>query len=283
MTVMVGGFATVNHSMPIIRQIIRQGTKNLTVIGSATAGLEVDLLIGAGAVRKVIAPYVGAELFCPIGHCFRRAAERGDIEIYETSEYLLYAGLYARSMGIGFMPWRGGIGTSIPKLNPALREFKDPIYGETYLAVPALGADIALIHVGQADCYGNGQHLGARFGDRLFARAADKVILTTERLVPNAMIRRNPLLTSAPYADTVVETPFGSHPYACHGFYKEDASHIEEYVRVSAAYRNGDEAPFRAYLDKYIYGPASHEEYLSLIDAGTLAELQRGVHEPKFL
>jgi hypothetical protein len=80
-----------------------------------------------------------------------------------------------------------------------------------------------------------------------------------------------------------VETPVGSHPYACHGFYKEDASHIEEYVRVSAAYRKGDEAPFRAYLDKYIYGPASHEEYLSLIDTGTLAELQRGVHEPRFL
>ena len=37
------------------------------VIGAATAGLEIDLLIGAGCVRRVIAPYVGAELFAEVG------------------------------------------------------------------------------------------------------------------------------------------------------------------------------------------------------------------------
>ena len=41
-TIIVGGFGTVNHPMPIIRALIRRGVKNLTVIGAATAGLEID-------------------------------------------------------------------------------------------------------------------------------------------------------------------------------------------------------------------------------------------------
>ena len=76
-TVIVGGFGTVNHPMPIIRALIRRGVKNLTVIGAATAGLEIDMMIGAGCVKKVIAPYIGAELHAPIGHYYRRAAENG--------------------------------------------------------------------------------------------------------------------------------------------------------------------------------------------------------------
>ena len=158
-----GGFGTVNHPMPIIRALVRRKVKNLTVIGAATAGLEIDLLIGAGCVRKVVAPYIGAELHAPIGHCYRRAAENDEIEVYETSEYLLYSQLDAAARGLGFLPWRGGVGTSIPVLNPDYVPFNDPIHGEPYLAVPALHADWAILHVGQADVFGNGQHGGARF------------------------------------------------------------------------------------------------------------------------
>src|SRR6202166_1187633 len=114
--VIVGGFGTVNHPMPIIRALIRRGVKNLTVIGAATAGLELDMLIGAGCVKKCIAPYVGAELHAPIGHCFRRAAENNEVEVYATTEYLLYSQLDAAARGLGFLPWRGGVGTSIPTL-----------------------------------------------------------------------------------------------------------------------------------------------------------------------
>ncbi|MGH3267246.1 MAG: CoA transferase subunit A, partial [Trebonia sp.] len=145
-TVIIGGFGTVNHPMVVVRELIRRGVKDLTVVGAATAGLEVDLLIGAGCVRKVVAPYVGAELFAPIGHCYRRAAESGDIEVYETTEYLLYSQLEAAARGLGFMPWRGGVGTSLPTLNPDYVEFNDPINGEPYLAAPALHADWAILH-----------------------------------------------------------------------------------------------------------------------------------------
>lgn len=276
--VIVGGFGTVNHSMPIIRALIRRKVKNLTVIGAATAGLELDLLIGAGCVKKVIAPYVGAELHAPVGNCFRYAAENDEVEVYETTEYLLYSQLDAAARGLGFMPWRGGVGTSLPVLNKDYVPFNDPINGEPYLAAPALHADWAIIHVGQADVFGNGQHGGARFGDRLLSRAAERVMLTAERIVPNAEIRKDPFKTSVAYADVVVETPFGSHPFASHGFYVEDEDAIQEYVTASAAYRKRDLAAWNAYLEKWITGPASHREYLAKIDAGRVSRLMNDIH-----
>jgi glutaconate CoA-transferase subunit A len=272
--IIVGGFGTVNHPMPIIRALIRRKIKNLTVIGAATAGLEIDLLIGAGAVKKVIAPYIGAELYAPIGHCFRHAAENDEIEVYETTEYLLYSQLDAAARGLGFLPWRGGVGTSIPVLNPDYVPFNDPIHGEPYLAVPALHADWAIIHVGQADIYGNGQHGGARFGDRLLSRAAERVMLTAERIVPNSEIRKNPWATSVAYADVVVEAPYGSHPFASHGFYVEDDEAIQEYVSASVAYRQRDMSPWNAYLDRWVTGIPSHREYLAKLSTDRLSRLE---------
>jgi glutaconate CoA-transferase subunit A len=259
-----------------VRELIKRGVRNLTVIGSATAGLEIDLLIGAGCVRKLIAPYVGAELYAPIGNCFRRAVENRESELWESSEYILYAGLQARAMGQEFFAWRGGVGTSIPELNPDLKVFQSPLGdGKEYLAVPAIGADWGFFHVGWADVYGNAQHVGARFGDRLLARAADRVAVCAERIVPNSFIRRNPLMTSIPYADLVVEAPYGSHPYAAHGFYAEDEEHIAAYVEATSAYRKGDERAFRQYLEEWVTGPADHEAYLEKVGIRRLLQLER--------
>jgi glutaconate CoA-transferase subunit A len=276
--IIVGGFGTVNHPMPIIRALVRRKVKNLTVIGAATAGLEIDLLIGAGCVRKIIAPYIGAELRAPIGHCFRRAAENGDVEVYETTEYLLYSQLEAAARGMGFMPWRGGVGTSIPNLNPDYVPFNDPIHGEPYLAVPALHADWAILHVAQADVFGNGQHGGARFGDRLLSRAAERVMLTAERIVPNSEIRKNPWATSVAYADSVVEAPYGAHPFASHGFYVEDEDAISEYVAASVAYRKGEVATWNGYLEKRVTGFENHRAYLAALRGDHLARLCNAVH-----
>ena len=156
--------------------------------------------------------------------------------------------------------------------------FNDPINGEPYLAAPALHADWAVIHVGQADCYGNGQHGGARFGDRLLSRAAERVMLTAERIVPNSEIRKNPWATSVAYADAVIEAPYGSHPYASHGFYVEDEPAIEEYVNASIAYRKRDMAAWNDYLDRWVTGAKNHREYLSKLDGARLSQLVNAVH-----
>ena len=274
-TIAVGGFSVANHPMPLVREIIRREFHDLTIVGSATAGLEVDLLIGAGTIDKLICPYVGAEMYAPVAPCFRAAVEQKTIELYECSEYTLYAGLEARARGFGFMPWKGGVGTSLPDLNPQYRVFRDPIENEEYLAIPPISADWALIHVGIADEFGNGQHLGPRFSDRLLARAADRVMLVAERIVPNEVIRRNPDRTSIPYADVVIEAPYSSHPFAAHGLYGEDSEAIEEYVNVGEALRKGDREAFDAYLDEWVRGVPSHEAYLEKVGVAKLLQLEK--------
>ena len=76
--------------MALVRHIVRRGLKDLTVIGS---GLALDLLIAAGCVRKTISYYAGGGFGVPVAPMFRRAAERGEIEVWECEEGILTSGL----------------------------------------------------------------------------------------------------------------------------------------------------------------------------------------------
>ena len=79
------------------------------------------------------------------------------------------------------------------------------------MLLPALNPDVALIHVQRCDAYGNAQIDGLQFMDIDIAMAANRVILTTERIVSNDQIRRTPDQTRIPFftVDAVVEAPYG--------------------------------------------------------------------------
>jgi glutaconate CoA-transferase subunit A len=274
MTIALGGFNTAAHPMIIVRGLIRRGVKRLRVIGSTIAGLDLDILIGAGVADEVVTSSVTGEALAGVGPFFRSAAESGAVRVWESDEGMLYAGLRAAGQGLPFLPWKAGVGTSIPELNPDLVSFKDPIHGEELLAIPALQPDIAFIHVSQSDVYGLGQHVGSGFGDRLIHRAAKRTVITCERLVPNEDIRRNPLHTSIPYADGVLAARWGAHPFSSPGHYLVDETHLEEYVGAANAARKGDSTLFDSYLENYVTGPKSHVDYLEKIGIRRLLELE---------
>src|SRR5262245_39607183 len=125
MTIAIGGFINSSHPMLVVRGLIKRGVKNLTVVGAASSGLEIDLLIAAGCARKVVAPYVGGEALAPIGPAFRAAAEKGQLEVFELDEAMYDAGLRAAAQRVPFNPWRSGVGTSFPEMNPAIQAFQD--------------------------------------------------------------------------------------------------------------------------------------------------------------
>ena len=81
--------------------------------------------------------------------------------------------------------------------------------------------------------------------------------------MPNSVIRKNPFMTTIAYADCVVEAPYGGHPYAAHGFYKEDVEFIQDYVRCSEANRKGDAATWDGYLKRHIQ--PDHYAYLETV------------------
>ncbi len=266
MVVGIGGFINAAHPMLIVRGLIRKGVRNLTIVGAASAGLEIDLLIAAGVAAKVATPYISGEKLAPIGPAFRAAAEAGKIEVYELDEALYYCALRAAAQRVPFNPWKAGVGTSFPTVNPAIKEIDDPITGERILAVPALNLDIAFLHAAVSDRYGNVQHAGHGYGDRAIHPAADLTIVQVEKIVSNEEIKKDPLKTTVAGADGVIRAPFGAHPYSSPGFYAEDQAHIAEYVKAATQWaKEGVFSALKTYIDKYIMGPRDHIEYMETV------------------
>jgi len=274
MTIAIGGFINAAHPMLVVRGLIRRGLKNLTIVGAASAGLELDLLIASGCVSKVAAPYISGEKLAPIGPAFRAAAESGRLSVYELDEALYYCALRAAAQRVPFNPWKSGVGTSFPEINPAIKEINDPISGEKVLAVPALNIDVAFLHAATSDRYGNVQHNGHGYGDRAIAAAADLTFVQVEKIVSNEEIKRDPLKTSVAGADGVIRAPFGAHPYSSPGFYREDQEHIKEYVAAANAWaKSGDDGAIQAYIKRYVIEPADHVAYLECIGMRRLLSL----------
>lgn len=261
MTVGVGGLGTSSHPMALLHQVIRQGTRDLTVVAGPMAGLDVDLLVAAGCVREVVCSYVGAERLASIGPAYRRAAEHGDVAVREVDEGIWVQGLRAAAQLVPFQAWRGGVGTALPDHNPDLRPIEDPFGGPALLAVRALPLDVAILHAATADGYGNVQHIGTGFADRLQSQAAGLTIVQVERIESNEGIRRAPWFTTIPDADLVVHAPGGAHPYASPGYFVEDEDFLRDYV---AAAKAGGTTLAR-WLDRYVYGCGDHHDYLDLI------------------
>jgi 3-oxoacid CoA-transferase subunit A/glutaconate CoA-transferase subunit A len=93
------------------------------------------------------------------------------------------------------------------------------------------------------------------------SRCARRLIITTEEIVDNEVIRREPWKTSIPafVADAVVEVPYGSHPCEMPCVYYFDEDHIAEWLRLSRTLEGVDE-----YLQKYVFGVDNFEDYLEL-------------------
>jgi glutaconate CoA-transferase subunit A len=266
MTVAIGGFINSGHPMAIVRELIKRGRRELRVVGAASAGLEVDMLIAAGAVREVVTPYVGAEGIAAVGPAFRRAAQDGSISVYEIDEAMYYAGLRASAQRLPFNPWRAGVGTSFPEVNPALKVFHDPVNGELLLAVPAIEIDVALLHAAYSDPFGNVRHNGTRYGDPAISAAATETYVSVEQVIPVEQTRANPLATSIDGVDGVLRAPYGAHPFSADGFYRPDEAHLRTYVRAATDWlKSGSTGQLDEYLGHYVFEPADHVEYLERV------------------
>ena len=162
----------------------------------------------------------------------RHYVETGKARFDEWSHMAMGMRFRAGAMGVPFMPIRSMLAPDVLKQRPEPSEIDCPFTGEKLLLVPALNPDVAFIHVQRCDPYGNAQIDGLQFMDIDLAMAANKVILTTERIVSNDQIRRAPDRTKIPFfaVDAVVELPFGCAPHECYGVYEPMSRHMEDYV-----------------------------------------------------
>ena len=164
----------------------------------------------------------------PLEPHFRQARQSGAIEFTELDEGAFYLGLLAAAHRVPFYPTRAGLGSDMLTMNPELRTVTSPYDdGEELVAIPAFKLDAALIHMNRADAAGNGQFLGPDlYFDDLFAMAADRTYLSTEKIVSTEnLLDEGPVHTlriQRIFTDGVVEAPQGAHFTECPPDYGRD-------------------------------------------------------------
>jgi glutaconate CoA-transferase subunit A len=266
----LGGIHAHNGPMALIREIIRRGTGELTLIPNVSVGLPAELLIAAGAVKRIYASYVGLEHH-GLAPAFRQAGQDGTIEIHDVDEPFSVYSMRAGAASLPFMPFPfGHEAVDVVRLNPDdYRTVTDPFTGRETIVVRPLNPDFGLIHVPRADQFGNLQIDGSVVQDALIAKASTHVIATAEEIVPVEETERDPKRTTIPgfFVDTVVHVPLGAHPTSCHGRYDADEDHIEIYKALGG----------EQYLREWVHDRPEHIAYLEKVGLPTILELLREV------
>jgi glutaconate CoA-transferase subunit A len=278
----IGGFTVARNPMAAVYEIVRQRIKGIHLVCHSN-GQGLDVLIGAGCVKRVEIAYGGNGRYAPTCFRFRRAVEQGQIEFEDYSNYQMSLRFLAGSLSIPFIATKSGLGSDLLRLqgfseeirkqnNVARKKFEiiqNPFADQEdrVVLLPALTPDVAILHAQYVGEDGTVRIKGLTFADVEQAKSADAVIVTCEEIVPRSFIRLDPDQNTLPpfFVDAIVKVPYGAHPTACFGFYDYDPKHLNQYKKVAK-----DDDSFNKYLEEWVYGVADHEEYLNRVGAATL-------------
>ena len=255
----VGGFGVNRIPTAIVHEICRQGKKNLAFAGH-TSTHDLQILIGGGCIDRLDIAYIIGLEARGLSPNARRVVESGEIKLTEWTNATLSWRIKAAAMGLSFIPARNIMGTDTFSCS-ASKEILCPFTGIKYAAHPALYPDFAAIHVHECDVYGNARVYGASVSDQDLARAAKRVVITTERIISNEEIRRLPHATFIPFwcVDAVVEVPYGSYPGNMPYEYFSDEEYLKQWLSIEK-----DPAAFKEFFKKQIMETCDFYEYLSL-------------------
>jgi len=259
------------HLIPFAagHEIIRQGIKDLT-LARATPDLIYDQMVAAGTARKVIFSYMGNPGVGSL-RIVRAELEAGRLEWEEYSHFGMISRLQAGATGLPFMPMNPTAAVDLELANSLYRTVTDPYSGNEVVVVPALKPDVAIVHVQRCDADGNAQIWGIIGEQKEAAFAAQRVILTTEEVVDEAIIRSDPNRTLIPgfIVDAVCHVPYCSHPSYTQGYYDRDNVFYLEWDKISQ-----DRGAVQKYLDEWVYGVKDRAEYWEKLGAETHARLK---------
>lgn len=245
-TLSLGGNVLHRSPLAFCRELIRQNRRGLKLVKTAGAH-DVDILCSAGAVASVDAGFIGYETEYGLAMHYRKAVEGGLVKANEHACYTVICALRASQYGVPFMPVRGLMYGDLIEKNDYFKVIEDPFSGEKITVVKALRPDYAILHVQEADEYGNARIVGPKYEDVLLSRSAKKVIITCERLIHTDNFARQPELTDIPgfLVEAVVLAPNGAAPGTCAGRYDLDRKSLDEFKGLKTKEQIID------YVDKY--------------------------------
>ena len=196
-TVMLGGFGVPGTPFALIHELVRQGPKGLTIIKNDAneGGMGVDHLLAAGQVARLIVTHIGLNARAV------KMLNEGRIEVEFCAQGILAERIRAGGAGLKGILTDIAMETEIGAGKPRVE-----VAGEAMMLETALRADVALIHAGKADRFGNLAYAAtARNFNPAMAMAADLVIAEAEAVVPLGRIDPEQVHTPGPFVDHVVE------------------------------------------------------------------------------
>ncbi len=195
-SLMIGGFMGVGTPGRIVKELVRQGKRDLVVIANDTAapGIGIGLLIDARLVRKVIVSHIGTNPET------QRQMLAGEIEADLVPQGTLIERIRAAGSGLGGVLTATGLGTVVEEGKRIIE-----VDGKPYLLETPLHADFALLHAKQADYLGNLCYaLTARNFNPIIAMAATTVIAEAQNIVPVGVIPPDSVVTPATLVDHLI-------------------------------------------------------------------------------
>ena len=111
--VTIGGTLSQRIPAAMVRELARQGVKGLHLV-KASPGFDADVLAAGGCLASVRAGMVTLEQPFGMAPNFRKAAERGELEVIENACPAVMASLQAAAFGLPFQAVAGFAGSDVP-------------------------------------------------------------------------------------------------------------------------------------------------------------------------
>ncbi len=261
---LVIGNYTVGSCAELVYEVIRQSKKGLTLY-SQSGIFDVEVLVGAGCVGKLVTTYVLRAGGKKGGSAVERALNAGTVQIEDYTNFDYNARMVAGMHGFSFMQVLEGVmATDLFRKRSFMGEdkfrvIKCPYTGKDIVTVPAANPDVCIVHVQRADKDGNAQYWGAMGSVAAAALASKRIIVSCEEIVEHDIIQSSPHLTIIPAyrVDAVVEIPWGAHPTEVLGYYNIDPFMYGLFMMADAT-ADG----LKSWMDEWIYGCVNRAAYL---------------------
>lgn len=218
--------------MAFVRQVIREGKKNLKIAKTAGAH-DIDLLAATNSIDTVDAGFVSYESKYGLAQHYRKGVQEGRIKANEHACYTVVSALRGAVINAPFMPVYGLQESDLIKENDYFARVADPFTGEEVTVVQTIRPDLAVIHVQECDERGNAVIWGPNYEDVLLAKAAQKVIITTEKIVDFELETPKQIDIPGFLVDAVVHAPNGASPTSCYGLYDVDHEALDQFFALA--------------------------------------------------
>ena len=196
-TIMVGGFGGPGTPFILVKALLEQGAKHLTLIKNEAnlPQLGVSRLIEAGRVDRLITSHLG------LNPMALKMMNKNQIEVEFSPQGILAERIRCGGAGLFGFITDIGIDTVLSHKKPAIT-----VNGRKGIVESALRADVALIHAAVGDGFGNLIYdKSARNFNPAMATAADVVIAEVESLVSTGTLAPDSIHTPGAFVDHVIE------------------------------------------------------------------------------